>query len=197
VWKRGTRISTWPRSRNDEIVKRVIALAGNYGIEPEHVQTDYFGVEPRYRDGYYEERDFIGYFVHKTIVITLHDLSGSRTCSRTRSSRRELCARHRLSHHRAAQATEMRPGRWPSKRAKEKAIALSGELGQNVGDPLTIQEEQSGWWSSYGALVGQPLGWRHDPERHPRSRGCVGAGDSSVAPRPDRGHRPGDGQALS
>ncbi|MFN2225170.1 MAG: SIMPL domain-containing protein, partial [Anaerolineae bacterium] len=73
-------VETWDKDldlakrQNDEIAARVLALAADYGIAPEHVQTDYVSIEPRYRNGYYEERDFIGYFVHKTIVITLRDL---------------------------------------------------------------------------------------------------------------------------
>ena len=34
--------------------------------------------------------------------------------------------------------------------------ALAATLGQTAGEPLTIREDQSGWWSSYGA----GWGWR-------------------------------------
>ena len=68
------------RNENDGIVKRVLALADDLGI-PASTQTDYVSIEPRYRNGYYE-RDFVGYFVHKNIVVTLRDWPGSRTCWR-------------------------------------------------------------------------------------------------------------------
>jgi len=56
-------VETWDKNldtakrRNDEIVKKVLALAAEYGNPPEDVQTDYIGIEPRYKDGYYEQRD--------------------------------------------------------------------------------------------------------------------------------------------
>jgi uncharacterized protein YggE len=34
--------------------------------------------------------------------------------------------------------------------AQEKAKALAGELGQELGEPVTITEEQSSWQSWYG-----------------------------------------------
>ena len=181
-------VETWDKnlnlakSRNDEIVKRVIALAGNYGIKPEHVQTDYFGVEPRYRDGYYEERDFIGYFVHKTIVITLHDLSRFEDLLSD-----ALQAGVNYVHGIDFRTTELRKHRDEARAlaiqaAKEKAIALSGELGQNVGDPLTIQEEQSGWWSSYGAWWGSRWGGGMTQNVIQEVGGASALADSSVAP---------------
>jgi uncharacterized protein len=181
-------VETWDKnlnlakSRNDEIVKRVIALAGNYGIEPEHVQTDYFGVEPRYRDGYYEERDFIGYFVHKTIVITLHDLSRFEDLLSE-----ALQAGVNYVHGIDFRTTELRQHRDQARAlaiqaAKEKAVALSGELGQNVGDPLTIQEEQSGWWSSYGAWWGSRWGGGMTQNVIQEVGGASALADSSVAP---------------
>ncbi len=74
-------VETWNKNmeiakrQNDAIVDRVFSLAEDLGIEPEHVQTDYVSIEPRYRNGYYEDRDFIGYFVHKNVEITLRDLT--------------------------------------------------------------------------------------------------------------------------
>ena len=72
-------VETWDedlevaKSQNDERVRRVLAMARDYEIEPKHIQTDHISIEPRYHDNY-EKRDFIGFFVHKTIVITLRDI---------------------------------------------------------------------------------------------------------------------------
>ncbi|MBN1137352.1 MAG: SIMPL domain-containing protein [Anaerolineae bacterium] len=181
-------VETWDKnlnvakSRNDEIVKRVIALAGQYGIEPEHVQTDYLGVEPRYRDGYYEERDFVGYFVHKTIVITLRDLSRFEDLL-TASLQAGVNYVHGINF----RTTELRQHRDQAralaiKAAKEKAVALAGELGQQVGDPLTIQEEQGGWWSSYGAWWGSRWGGAMTQNVIQEVGGASTLADSSVAP---------------
>ena len=181
-------VETWDKnlnvakSRNDEIVKRVLALAGRYGIEPEHVQTDYLGVEPRYRDGYYEERDFVGYFVHKTIVITLRDLSRFEEVLSA-----SLEAGVNYVHGIEFRTTELRQHRDQAralaiKAAKEKATALAGELGQQVGDPLTIQEEQGGWWSSYGAWWGSRWGGAMTQNVIQEVGGASALADSSVAP---------------
>jgi uncharacterized protein YggE len=40
------------------------------------------------------------------------------------------------------------------KAAREKAVALAEELNQEVGEPRTIREEHSGWWSWYNAWWG-------------------------------------------
>jgi len=181
-------VETWDKnlnlakSRNDEIVKRVLALAGQYGIQPEHVQTDYLGVEPRYRDGYYEERDFIGYFVHKTVVITLRDLSRFEDLLSD-----ALEAGVNYVHGIDFRTTELRQHRDQArvlaiKAAKEKAVALAGELGQKVGDPLTIQEDQSGWWSSYGAWWGTRWGAGMTQNVIQEVGGASALADSSVAP---------------
>jgi uncharacterized protein YggE len=181
-------VETWDKnldiakSRNDEIVKKVLALATDYGIPPEHVQTDYIGVEPRYRDGYYEERDFIGYFVHKTIVITLRDLSkfedllsGALKAGVNYVQGIEFHTTELRKHRDEARALAIQA-------AKEKAIALAGELGQKVGDPQTIQEDQSGWWSGYGAWWGSRWGGTTSQNVIQETGGTAWTGESSVAP---------------
>ena len=44
------------------------------------------------------------------------------------------------------------------KAAREKAIALTEELGQQVGEPHSIHEDRSEWWSWYGAWWGSRWG---------------------------------------
>src|SRR5947208_12514989 len=60
------------KSLNDERVKRLLALATQFEIKPELVQTDYINIEPRYQDSY-AQADFLGYWVRKTVIITLKD----------------------------------------------------------------------------------------------------------------------------
>jgi uncharacterized protein len=181
-------VETWDKDldlakrQNDAIVKRVLALAGEHGIAPEHVQTEYFGVEPRYRDGYYEERDFIGYFVHKTVVITLRDLSQFEGLLSD-----ALKAGVNYVHGIEFRTTELRQHRDEARAlairaAQEKAAALAGELGQQIGEPLTIQEEQAGWWSSYGAWWGSRWGAGMTQNTIQEVGGAPALADSSVAP---------------
>ncbi len=181
-------VETWnknlqsARRENDRIVARVLALTTNYGIEPQHVQTDYVNIEPRYRDGYYEERDFIGYFVHKTISITLRDLSKFEGLLAD-----VLDAGVNYVHGIEFRTTALRQYRDEARAlairaAREKAEALAGEMGQKVGDPLDIREEQSGWWSGYSAWWGSRWGGGMTQNVIQEVGGVSVLTDSSVAP---------------
>ena len=181
-------VETWDKNmdvakgENDRIVARVLALATEYGIEPEHVQTEYVNIEPRYRDGYYEERDFIGYFVRKTIVITLRDLSKFE----------DLLAAALDSGVNYVQGIEFRTTELRAHRdearalaieaAREKAVALAGELGQKVGDPHLIQEVQSGWWSGYNSWWGSRWGGLVAQNVIQEVGSSGSAGEGTVAP---------------
>ena len=155
TWNKNMEIA---KGQNDAIVNRVLALVDDYGIAPEHVQTDYVSIEPRYRSGYYEERDFIGFFVHKTLEITLRDLDSFEGLLAD-----SLEAGVNYVHGIRFRTTELRAHRDEARAlairaAKEKAEALAGELDQRVGDPKMIQEVQSGWWSGYNSWWGSSWG---------------------------------------
>lgn len=170
------------KRQNDEIVAKVLALAADRGIQPQHVQTDFVSIEPRYRNGYYEESDFVGFFVHKTIAITLRDLSGFEDLLSA-----ALDSGVNYVHGIQFRTTELRKHRDEARAlaiqaAKEKAVALAGELDEDVGDPLTIQEEQSGWWSSYGTWWGSRWGGGMSQNVIQEIGGATQLADSSVAP---------------
>jgi uncharacterized protein YggE len=40
------------------------------------------------------------------------------------------------------------------KAAQEKALAMAGELDQEIGEPISIREEYSNWWSGYSSWWG-------------------------------------------
>jgi uncharacterized protein len=156
-------VETWDKDlavakrRNDEIVSRVLKVAESHAVAPQHVQTDYVSIEPRYRLGTYEPGDFIGYFVRKTIVITLKDitafekmLSDALEAGVTHVHGIEFRTSELRKHRDAARALAIRA-------AWEKAIALASELGQEVGRPNDIREEYNGWWSPYNSWWGR--GW--------------------------------------
>jgi uncharacterized protein YggE len=157
-------VETWDKnmsvakSQNDRIVGRVLELANDYA-QPEHVKTEFVDIEPRWRHGTYEESDFIGYFVRKTIVITLRDLSKFEDLLA-----RALDAGVNHVHGIQFRTTDLRQHRDEAralaiKAAREKAVALAGELGETVGDPVTINEVHSGWWSPYGSWWGRGSAW--------------------------------------
>jgi uncharacterized protein YggE len=153
-------VETWDKNiqvakkQNDERVKKVIALTKDFGIEPKHVQTEQINVEPRYRNGYYTDEDFIGYFVTKTVVITLKDVSkfedvftGALSAGATHVYGIQFRTTELRKYRDQARALAIQA-------AREKARALAGELGHKIGEPQSIQEDYSGWWSSYGARWG-------------------------------------------
>jgi uncharacterized protein YggE len=190
-------VETWDKNmdiakrQNDEIVTKVLALATDHGIAPEHIQTDYISIEPRYRnDGYYEQRDFIGFFVHKTVVLTLRDLSSFEAVLSG-----ALNAGVNYVHGIEFRTTELRKHRDEARAlaiqaAQEKATALAGELGQKVGNPGGAK------WLVVGiqCLVGLPLRRRYGSERDPGSGRGRFTRRWQRSPRSDQGKLPGHGQ---
>jgi uncharacterized protein YggE len=181
-------IETWDKDlsrakgQNDQIVGRVLALAAEHEVPAEHVQTDYVSIDPRYRDGYYEERDFIGYFVRKNVVVTLRDLAKFEPLL---SDALEVGVNY--VHGVEFRTTELRQHRDEARAlaiqaAREKAVALSGTLGQDVGQPLTIQEQEAGWWSSYNAWWGGRWGTGMSQNVIQELGGASYLADSAVAP---------------
>jgi uncharacterized protein YggE len=144
---------TIAKTENDERVKRVLALTKEFGIQPEHVQTDFISIEPRYRDTY-AESEFYGFFVRKSIVVKLKDISKFEDFIS-----RALTSGANYLHGINFRTTELRKYRDQARSlainaAKEKATALAGELGRTLGKPTSIREDQIGWYSSYGGWWG-------------------------------------------
>jgi hypothetical protein len=141
------------KSLNDERVEQVLAAAEKLGILAKNIQTDHISIEPRYRDSY-EQRDFIGYFVRQTIVITLKDVSQFEDLLTA-----VLDAGANYVHGIQFRTTELRKHKDEAralaiKAAREKAVALAQELGQKVGKPYSIREDQEGWGSGYNSWWG-------------------------------------------
>src|SRR5262245_10018249 len=62
------------KAANDDRIKRTIAAARNLGVPAENIQTDYIGIEPRYRDGNIA-LELQGYVVRRTVIVRLRDVS--------------------------------------------------------------------------------------------------------------------------
>jgi uncharacterized protein YggE len=139
--------------QNDERVKAVLALAQAHGVEPRYIQTDHISIEPRYED-YYERQKLLGYVVRNTVVITLKDISKFDALLTD-----VLESGANYVHGINFRTTELRKYRDEARAlairaAKEKAVALAGELDQEVGRPRSINEDQVGWWSWYNRWWG-------------------------------------------
>lgn len=141
------------KSQNDARVKSVLAVAKEAGIEAHHLKTDYLSLEPRY-ESRNNERIFLGYWVRKSLTITLRDVSKFENVLS-----RSLAAGANYVHGVDFRTTELRAHRDRARSmaiqaARQKAIALAAELGQKVGKPRSIQEGGSGWSSGYGSWWG-------------------------------------------
>lgn len=133
---------------NDIRVQAVLALAKAFAIAPEHVQTDHLNIEPRYTDSH-AQSELIGYFVRKTVVFTLKDVSKIDALT---SAALEAGANY--VHGIDFRTTELRKHRDEARAmairaAREKAVALAAELEQSVGKPRNISEGYAGW--QYGS----------------------------------------------
>jgi uncharacterized protein len=168
------------KRQNDERVKKVLALATESGIDPKDVQTEYINIEPRYR--YSDDQNvFIGYFVRKTILVTLKDISRFEDLLST-----ALESGVNYVHGVEFRTTELRKYRDQARAlaiqaAKEKAAALAEALGQKASVPQDIREDHSGWSSSYNSWWGNRWGGTQ-AQNVIQNAGPSGSIEGSVAP---------------
>lgn len=146
------------KTQNDEAVRALIALAEEYEVPARHVQTEFIHVNPVYEDEYAKRRDLAAYRVQKTVVITLGDVSRFEDLLSD-----TLLAGASHVHNVEFRTTELRQHRDAARAlaiqaAREKAEALTGELGLHVGEPRSIREEYSGWYSWYNSWWGYRSG---------------------------------------
>ncbi|MEJ2551427.1 MAG: SIMPL domain-containing protein [Anaerolineales bacterium] len=151
-------VETWSerldsaKHENDSRVEAVIDTAKDFGVEPQHIQTDHISIEPTYESySYTSMRIVTGYFVRRTIVVTLRDIS---VFDDLLSEVVESGANY--VHGIQFRTTELRKHRDDARElainaAREKAVALAGELDQSIGLPNNIREDQVGWWSWYSS----------------------------------------------
>ena len=143
------------KKTNDQRVRNVLAAVQAAGVLSKNVQTDYINIEPDYRSSDSSAPKIVGYIERTTIVVTLTDLT---KFEKLLTSTLEEGAEH--VHSVDFRTTPLRKYRDQARAlaiqaAKEKAVALAGELGQKVGRPHSIREGQSGWWSSYRSWWGR------------------------------------------
>ncbi len=129
--------------RNDEVVKKVLALARSYQVPPELVQTDYISVDERYssEEATRKPSVFLGYNVTKKIAIVLRDVSkAERLLSDIFASG---ITRIESVDFRTTQSRKLRDQAraLAIKAAQEKASAFARELGQTIGKAYSITEE--------------------------------------------------------
>lgn len=128
---------------NDERLQKTMAVFRTLKIESKHVQLDYVAIEPEYD----RDRNLMTYWVRKNVAVVLKD-----TAKLDALLAQALEAGVNHVHNVELRTTELRKHRdrarsMAIRAAREKAVALAGELGQRVGRARTIHEG-SGHWRS-------------------------------------------------
>ena len=146
-------IETWDKNimtakqENNKIMKDALAVIKGLGIEDKNIQTDYLSIEPRY-DNNYEKKNFIGYFVRNTFVVTLSqpDKVEDLVTGVLQSGVNYI---HNINF----QTTEFKKYREQARElaivaANEKAEKMAATFNKSVGDPIQINEGYGGsnWW---------------------------------------------------
>lgn len=139
---------------NDERIRKVLSILAKEKIGSSDIQTGFIKVEPTY-DNHYDRnsnpigRLLIGYRVQKSLSVTLKDLSKfDEVLSAVQRGGANVLDGVEFF------TTDLRKYRDQArtmaiKAAREKAEALSRELGMKVGKAITIGEDHSNYWSSY------------------------------------------------
>lgn len=142
------------RQHNEAAVRALLAMIESAGIPRRDVQTDHISLEPRYESQRYEQRTLVGFTLRRNIVITLRDVArfdnliGDAVGAGVNQVHGIQFRTSELRKHRdQARALAIQA-------AREKASAMAGGLGMQLGRPSSIVENHSGWSSSYGAWWG-------------------------------------------
>lgn len=160
-------IETWnadinvAKQNNNDILKKAVAAVKECGVPEKEIQTDHLSIEPRWHESY-EKRNFVGYFVRNTVVVTLSDVEKVENLVSS-----VLAAGVNHIHGLDFQTSEFKKHREQArelalKAAKEKADKMSAVLGQTVGAPIQISENYIGspwsYWSSWSGWGGRSAG---------------------------------------
>ncbi|KQC11716.1 MAG: hypothetical protein APR63_04035 [Desulfuromonas sp. SDB] len=144
------------QQENNQIIKDVFSIASSFGVDDDDMQTNYISVEPYYQDvydynGVWQGQELEGYYVRNSVVLTLTDLSefedfitsvlesGVNYVHGIQFSSSNLDQYKNQARIEAIQD------------AKMKAQMMAEALGMEIGEPITIYENQtSSWtWDSY------------------------------------------------
>ena len=150
---------TVSKTKNDERIKKLLALTKDLRIDPKYVQTDFISIEPWEHELRDENRTMrLEYRVRKNIAVTLSD-----TAKFEELLSRALEGGVNHVHGVQFRTTELRKHRDHAREmavqaAKEKASLLAGKLGRQVGPAIRISEYSGGWYSPYSWWGGQGYG---------------------------------------
>ena len=156
------------KSQNDARIKKLFGLARAAGVEPKDIETSALRMGAEYS----EEKipKFLGYEVSQTTIVTLRDLSKYEPlmtkileAGTNRINGISFGVRDDRKYRDEARSKAIRA-------AKEKAVAMAGDLGQTIGKPWDISEESG--WNTY----------QYAANAYVSSNANHGADESTIAP---------------
>jgi len=160
-----TGVEHWDRSltvakkQNEDVLKKVFALAEEFKIPKDSIQIDHIGVEVE-RKGWNEKpmHQLEGYFVRRSLTFILKDLSRFDDFLG-----KLLEVGVNQIHGVSFQTSDLRKHRDAArelavKAAAEKAMVMAKAIGQKAGKAITIKEEQDSYFSPYNLLLSPRLG---------------------------------------
>jgi uncharacterized protein YggE len=141
------------KAANDAASRRLLSAIHDVGVEDKYVQTDVMQVQIEYNDGGIRH-GIAGYTCRRAYAVTLKDitkfdrlidsgLNNGANCLMGFEFRTTELRKHRDEARKLA-----------IKAAKEKAVALAGELEMTVSSPRTINEGGTGYWGYTGGWWG-------------------------------------------
>ena len=138
------------KEQNQAVVKKAFAVIRELGIEESAIQTDHISIEPRYKDSSYERGSINGYFVRNTAAVTLKEPKTLEELL-TRLLQTGITSVYNVDF----QVSDLKPHREQARElalvaAKEKAEKMTAVLGQKLGRPTQIVENQNYWWVNGG-----------------------------------------------
>ena len=139
------------RQQADDSVTQILALARRHGVPQQNVMTDYITVGMKYStdlvddaddaDAKKVKREFVGYEVSKSVTVRLTDLSRFEVlfaevlkAGVSRVKDVTFYTSQLRKYRDQARAAAIRA-------AREKAVALSAEVGQTIGKAFKIEED--------------------------------------------------------
>ena len=149
------------KDANDQASQRLLAAIKEMKVEEKNIQTANLEIDVRYKDSSRPSFGIDGYYARRAYAITLKDVKQFEklvdTCLKNGANRLmgfDYRSKELRKHRDQARAMAI-------KAAKEKAVALSGELGCTVGQPRTINEggfsyigaSSQGGWNRMNAMA--------------------------------------------
>ncbi len=139
---------------NDDRLKKTLATAAKLGIEAKDTQTDNMHLEPMFENSSYNHKTSQpdGYSVRRSVAVTLRDVKRFETvitalleAGVNKVDGIDFRSSELRKHRDQARSMAL-------KAAREKAIAMAGELGMKVGKVASISEGGGGgyYWSHRG-----------------------------------------------